>query len=388
MGHYGSSQGGTTFSIVLLVFMCFAIITTILRLISRKMRGLTLGLDDFFTVIATLLVFVGSIHAVSTVTSHGLGLHEDVVSKTDAQTLTKFLLIYNIMYAVTLGLLKASMIFLYYKLFGAKKSLRISVYIGLAIVWAWAASTILANLLICRPLAHDWDPSIPGKCGNRNVLMMVVGTMNMVTDIIIMIIPAPHIWGLKLAVVRRLVLIATFAIGLCVSAISMVRVVSIRQIKFSDLSYTLLHSMLWTWLEIDLAIIATNIPLLRPVANFLLPHGWLGTSRDRSQSYGGRYQSGLSVSRRNFSQFQSGKNGKEGKAEVTSHQKSLYPGASGVTWNDEDEDGHSDIELTTNAAPVDGIQVKQDFNFHSDVENRVLENAPIQPWSSTSLGPK
>lgn len=104
---------------------------------------------------------------------------------------------------------------LYHRLFGAKESVRYSVYVTAAVVWAWSMSIILAAFLICRPLAYNWDTSIPGgKCGNRNLSFMITGVFNTVTDIMVITIPVPHIWGLHLAIGRRIGLIAAFTIGL------------------------------------------------------------------------------------------------------------------------------------------------------------------------------
>lgn len=55
MGNYGfSSPQGTTFGVIALVFVAVAVITSILRVISRRMRHLNLAWDDACAVAATV----------------------------------------------------------------------------------------------------------------------------------------------------------------------------------------------------------------------------------------------------------------------------------------------------------------------------------------------
>lgn len=55
MGNYGfSNPNGGRFAIVTLVFMVLSTLTTILRIVSRRMRNLSLGLDDAFVILGTV----------------------------------------------------------------------------------------------------------------------------------------------------------------------------------------------------------------------------------------------------------------------------------------------------------------------------------------------
>ncbi|KAL4926726.1 uncharacterized protein BDV17DRAFT_293307 [Aspergillus undulatus] len=68
-----------------------------------------------------------------------------------------------------MSLVKTSIMVFYLNIFGTKRSFRVSVAITMTIVWLWAISVVLETLLLCRPLAFNWDTTIPGGgCGNRN----------------------------------------------------------------------------------------------------------------------------------------------------------------------------------------------------------------------------
>lgn len=113
-----------------------------------------------------------------------------------------------------MSLVKSSITMFYYNIFGTKKSFKISVIVVMIIVWLWAISVVLETLLLCRPLAYNWDTSIDGECGERNATFVVAGTLNLVTDLMVMVLPLPHIWKLKLNLAKKLALTAVFCMGL------------------------------------------------------------------------------------------------------------------------------------------------------------------------------
>jgi hypothetical protein len=102
----------------------------------------------------------------------------------------------------------------YFRIFGSKRSFRISIFVTMTIVWMWAASVILETFLLCRPLAYNWDISIPGTCGNRNATYVVAGTLNLITDLMVMALPIPHIWKLQLTLAKKVALCGVFSLGL------------------------------------------------------------------------------------------------------------------------------------------------------------------------------
>ncbi len=84
-----------------------------------------------------------------------------------------------------------------------------------AIVILWALATVLMGFLMCKPFAFNWDQTIPdGHCGNQVLSYEVTGALNLVTDLIVLFLPMPYLYGLNLALYKKLVLMVTFAVGL------------------------------------------------------------------------------------------------------------------------------------------------------------------------------
>jgi hypothetical protein len=68
--------------------------------------------------------------------------------------------------------------------------------------------------LFCIPLAANWDRTIPNaKCGNMAAEFISVGTINLLIDVAIIVLPMPVLWNLQLPIRKKLGLTAIFGIG-------------------------------------------------------------------------------------------------------------------------------------------------------------------------------
>lgn len=132
-----------------------------------------------------------------------------------------------------------------------------------------------------------------------------------------------------------------------VSAISMVRVFSLMSIDFEDAPWTLPLPLMWSIIEEQLAIVAANLPILRHVLAFILPNGWMGSSR-RKASGSGKFPS---------SGNQRYKMDHLNKGGTSSARVRALHGA----WSD---DERSEISLAAHGAPPDGIHVARAFDIH------------------------
>ena len=129
----------------------------------------------------------------------------------------QIILPFEAMYALANASVKFSILMFYIRIFGTDRKFRRNVYIVGGIVAAWATHIVLETFLICRPLSMNWDPAAGGHCGNRNVMFVVAGATNMVTDIMVMALPIPALWKLQMPMIRKIGLMAVFSLGrLCV----------------------------------------------------------------------------------------------------------------------------------------------------------------------------
>ncbi|KAH9219105.1 hypothetical protein DL95DRAFT_457573 [Leptodontidium sp. 2 PMI_412] len=233
--------------ILVTVFAVLALITTGLRLKSLNLRGMSIGVDDY-------LMFAGLFFVISSTAIHyslvlfcGIGRHVQAVRPEDLVKGLKIVLAFEANYGITMAFVKCSVIYFYYLL-----------------IILWAISTTLITFLICRPLAFNWDPTIVGGvCGDRNTVFVITGVINVVTDIMVLSLPLPHILKLQLAWRRKVGLLLMFSIGFLITAISIVRIIALRRMDFNDPTVSFQTPIIWTIIEPSLCIINGNLPMVR-----------------------------------------------------------------------------------------------------------------------------
>lgn len=118
-----------------------------------------------------------------------------------------------VLWASALAAVKLSLLVLYTRLFSIRK-FRIAAYAVIPLVLGWWLSVFLEELLLCRPLAYNWDKTIDGSCADLSAAYLAAGILNLLTDISVLILPIPIVLSLQLPLRSRIALIATFCVGL------------------------------------------------------------------------------------------------------------------------------------------------------------------------------
>lgn len=109
-------------------------------------------------------------------------------------------------------LAKISLLMLFHRIF-ITPGFRMATKIIGAIVILWWIGTILADTLICIPVAHLWNPEIPAHCGNKLLLDVIPPIPWIVTDLAILLMPMPMVYKLHVPGFQRLGLAGLFLLG-------------------------------------------------------------------------------------------------------------------------------------------------------------------------------
>ncbi|OBT38654.1 hypothetical protein VE00_10757 [Pseudogymnoascus sp. WSF 3629] len=190
----------------------------------------------------------------------------------------------------------------------------------------------------------------------------MAGVLNMVTDLMVMALPLPYIWGLQLPLGRKIGLTLVFCLGPFVSAVSIIRVMSLLSIDFNDVTSTLPIPLMWSIVEQQLAIVCANLPLLRHVFTAVLPTRWLGSSRHKTDSGfaaiqlndGSKQKYGLTLGNL------------VNKSEISSGvAKARARPVSPMRWSEDNSWGHSDTELAGRGVPPGGIHESKEVQVRS-----------------------
>lgn len=146
----------------------------------------------------------------------GAGLHEAFVEQTQPQMLIFFekaIPPLAISWVLASTFPKLAVLQLYVKVFAIKREARITCYVTGLILIGNCVGTIIAALCVCIPLNALWDPSISGQCININQFYRWARLANVLSDVVVLALPIPHILSLHATKKTKLGLMITFLFG-------------------------------------------------------------------------------------------------------------------------------------------------------------------------------
>ena len=74
--------------------------------------------------------------------------------------------------------------------------------------------TVIGTIFQCRPVSFAWDKTLDGKCFDVLAFERFTAIPNVVTGLLMLVLPLPIIWRLNVAPVTKVALTATFLHGI------------------------------------------------------------------------------------------------------------------------------------------------------------------------------
>ncbi|KAL3485491.1 hypothetical protein BJX62DRAFT_38238 [Aspergillus germanicus] len=238
--------------------------------ITGRLIGSRLGLDD--AVIVLSLATTLSISIIGLVFTH-LGLGRDIWFL-PFHDITKILHLYyfeEMLYIASIALTKVSMLLLFLRLF-PDENFRRATYIVLAFTICWGLGIFFANVFSCQPISyfwHMWDGEHEGKCISHAHLLWSHAIINILLDVVIIGLPLSTLVKLKLTLGKKVGICSMFAVGLVVTVISILRLVSSLDFDMLDNPTKNFVSIgIWSLVEVYLSIISVCMPGIRAFFNY------------------------------------------------------------------------------------------------------------------------
>lgn len=120
-------------------------------------------------------------------------------------------------YTAALPFAKISILAFYLRVFEQQRTFRFLVYGTAAFVAAYATSGVMVIIFSCSPINASWRLAVAAepstKCVNRPLNYLFQASLNIISDIFIVCLPAPLVWKLQMPLRQRLSLIGVFALG-------------------------------------------------------------------------------------------------------------------------------------------------------------------------------
>ncbi|GAB1315321.1 hypothetical protein MFIFM68171_05531 [Madurella fahalii] len=124
--------------------------------------------------------------------------------------------------------------------------------------------SIIASAITCIPHESIYYPWVAGRCIDRKALGVVTAFFNVVLDLLILILPQPIIWSMKMHRERRLGISAIFGMGLLATACAAGRVAATFALEYApgDSTYTISPVLLWSFPEVTCVLLVFCMPAL------------------------------------------------------------------------------------------------------------------------------
>ncbi|KAL8812469.1 MAG: hypothetical protein Q9200_000998 [Gallowayella weberi] len=119
--------------------------------------------------------------------------------------------------------------------------------------------------MFSTPIHSFWDLDVPGHCVNIDDFFIASGSVNVVLDFIIFVLPIPLLWRLRTSFNQKLILRAIFTVAGFVVVVSIVRVVVLSRIGKTDITWNFVNGGIWAETEPSVAVICACLPSLRPL---------------------------------------------------------------------------------------------------------------------------
>ncbi|KAL4733773.1 hypothetical protein BDV11DRAFT_199484 [Aspergillus similis] len=253
-------------------FSILAITAVCLRLLAHKIARKKWTLSDYFIIVACVFSVGLQCISITGVIRAGIGYDHVTAIVTDPRwgtepvtMMSKLIIPLQFLWVLSLSCTKISILLLYLRIFPVRW-LVVSSYATMGVIVAWAMATILAGCLICRPFAYNWDQTIPGgHCGNQVTSFQITGTINLLTDVVVLVLPMPNLSKLQMATYKKVTLIAVFGLGAVTCVISALRISVLSTMDFADITYTMPKANIFSGIEPCLAVILASVPLMRPL---------------------------------------------------------------------------------------------------------------------------
>ncbi|KAF2002032.1 hypothetical protein P154DRAFT_431761 [Amniculicola lignicola CBS 123094] len=252
--------------------VCWVVV--LVRLVSKRMRLGTwrnLQIDDYLIIVAmfTLTVLMALLHVIIHTNSNLIapGTDEKLFTKEDIEERvygSKLTIVVEQMHISTIWLLKACILIMYARM---TELLNLRVLVLAAAVYVAVAYVLMEILWFgvwCKPFPQYWAvPTNSTQCSAMINHLITNATLNISSDVLIMLIPFPLVFKVKLPWTKKAILASMFTIGsFTIFAAAYSKYQSFKH-PFSPIWIS------WYLREAFTAMLCANLPLTRPVLQHL-----------------------------------------------------------------------------------------------------------------------
>ncbi|PVI01492.1 hypothetical protein DM02DRAFT_613657 [Periconia macrospinosa] len=255
--------------VLAIIFIVLDTIAVALRIFAKRRIKRPLKSDDVWMVVA-LIFFYGwaALVIYSVIGVSGTLQITEIVDLVDLSFVTKLLFVASFFFPFTITPLKISILGFYRSVFPLEWFIR-ATYIVTTLCVLWLFSGFWTILFQCTPVraVYDFSPAIQAKasCVKFGQFVFLTEILNSCLDVIILALPAFVVPSLHLSVRQRIQVMVVFLMGGFVLITCVLRMFYTYNPKNPKAVPSYSKGMMWSTIQLGIAIICGNLPLYRPL---------------------------------------------------------------------------------------------------------------------------
>ncbi|RMD39154.1 hypothetical protein DV735_g5975, partial [Chaetothyriales sp. CBS 134920] len=266
------------------IMMSFFVISVLSRLLTRIVPVITIGLDDIMSGLSMVFGIAQTV-AIHVSATNGLGRHQSVLSAKSFKIYAVSYYTANILYFLAVCLAKISVVMIIMRLSPSHFVQQLCLGI-LVLTGSWGMAEIFA-FAFQSPPPQPWNYTQHSDGANVAALYYTAAVGDIISDLIVILLPAYVIWQVQINVKKRLVIIVVFSIRICVIICSLIRIPTLRRyVNSSDRSWHAVGPQTWLQVIQCLSITTACLPCLKPFFG-ALESGFMDLSlrKSRGETY-------------------------------------------------------------------------------------------------------
>lgn len=147
------------------------------------------------------------------------------------------------------------------------------------LIISWMIALTLIAIFQCKPVKfawQRWDLIHKGTCINYDTFVLVQSSFNLILDLIILVMPMPTLYRLKISTRKKFQIMVMFSLGFIIVVVSILRIQTLTfAIDTQNPSWSSWGPILWSNVEVYVSIICACLPAVKVfLSNLLSP--WVG----------------------------------------------------------------------------------------------------------------
>ncbi|MCJ1313891.1 hypothetical protein MMC25_007571 [Agyrium rufum] len=209
-------------------------------------------------------MFVGGTLAII---PHGFGRHAILID--NVPLFAKVAIFVEVIYNPAIIAIKGSILLLYARLFPGREFRKL-LWGSFAFVVIYSVIQAFLDIFQCVPVSAVWDPTVQNpRCIDLDSGLIVCSSINIATDVLILALPVPKLWALKISTEKKVQLIGIFLVGGFVCIVSIIRATQIKDVSLIDPSWDDVTGGNWSVIECCVGVVTACLPTLRPIFNLV-----------------------------------------------------------------------------------------------------------------------